>query len=427
MDAPLRAFPLPHEPLIRLLGAAVLALAAQTAEAQPDALWSGSGEISMTYREQAGGTVYGRNASNIHETIETDIISTIEVGGVSGPSDDDPGSLSLSNVGDDEAPRDLGDVDVNVGTLSLNDSIVSGRFAVTRPTSVMTMLLSELRSTSVFTVSTGGTFTAQVSHVAISVREGGIARISGCTGSVGSTIGADVEIDSSTLGSSGFRGKQVVTNSTITGPQGSIREGESHFDASSLDVVGDLTVGGNTTSAPPTDTDLIMTSSVFESGTGAVRAGVGLATTFEMRGASTWRSFGPFAISNPTTQADINSGSRIDARADFILGGSFVTIGSTTATSSRIDVAGDFDLAPTIAGTLTIEDGGVVDVDGTLVIGPLATLNLNGGTLRVGALDNSQGGVLNENGGTLIVPEPASAAALVAASLALAGLRRRRR
>lgn len=122
--------------------------------------------------------MFGRNASNVHETIETDIISPIEVGGASGPSDDDPGSLSLSNVGEDDAPRDLGDVDVNVGTLSLSDSIVSGRFAVTRPTSVMTMLLSELRSTPQFTVSSGGTFTAQGSHVAISVREGGIARIS---------------------------------------------------------------------------------------------------------------------------------------------------------------------------------------------------------------------------------------------------------
>lgn len=106
----------------------------------------------------------------------------------------------------------------------------------------------------------------------------------------------------------------------------------------------------------------------------------------------------------PDHQADINSGSRIDARADFILGGSFVTIGSTTATSSRIDVAGDFGLAPTIVGTLTIEDGGTVDVDGTLRIGPLATLNLNGGTL--------------------IVPEASGSAPLVAA--ALARLRRRR-
>ncbi len=67
------------------------------------------------------------------------------------------------------------------------------------------------------------------------------------------------------------------------------------------------------------------------------------------------------------------------------------------------------------------EIGGVVDVDGTLTIGPLATLNLNGGTLRVGNLDNQ--GMLNENGGTLIVPEPAMPA--FAALLALALVARR--
>jgi len=74
-------------------------------------------------------------------------------------------------------------------------------------------------------------------------------------------------------------------------------------------------------------------------------------------------------------------------------------------------------------GTLTIEDGGDVDVDGTFTIRPLATLNLNGGTLRVGAFDNQ--GTFNENGGTLIVPEPAATG--VAALLALALVARRRR
>jgi len=87
---------------------------------------------------------------------------------------------------------------------------------------------------------------------------------------------------------------------------------------------------------------------------------------------------------------------------------------------------GNYDEDTFSNGTLTIEDGGYVDVDGTFTIRPLATLNLNGGTLRVGNLDNSQGGVLNENGGTLIVPEVAGVASPLTAALALALLRRHR-
>jgi hypothetical protein len=142
-----------------------------------------------------------------------------------------------------------------------------------------------------------------------------------------------------------------------------------------------------------------------------------------MRG-STWRSFGPFSISGENTQVDVGSGSHIDAGADFGIGNAHVTVASI-AEESRIDVAGDFYLDGSLA-VLTIEDGGYVDVDGTLSISPLATLNLNGGTLRVGNLDNSQGGVLNENGGTLIVPEVAGIAPPLAAALTLALLRRRR-
>lgn len=76
----------------------------------------------------------------------------------------------------------------------------------------------------------------------------------------------------------------MITNTTVTGTNGNLRQGEFDFENVSLDMQGDFTVGGNTTSAPPTDTDFVLTSSLFESETGSVRAGVGIATTFEMRG-----------------------------------------------------------------------------------------------------------------------------------------------
>ena len=411
--------------LLRLAGIAAIALAAPRAEAQPDAVWSASGDVLVRYRTSPGGTLYGRTTAMIPQTAETDVIVDIEVGASSNnPADVDPGSLSLSNVGDAATPRDLGDVDVNIGTLSLNDSFVTGRFDVDKPTSVMVMRLSGVGGQGVL-VRDGGTFTAEASQISGTVRAGGVARVSGCTGGLGSVIGADIEIDGSILGSTDFQGKQVIKNSTITTFLSRLRQGEFDFENVSLDVESDFTVGGSTTGAVPTDTDFLMTSSVFESGTGLVRAGVGIATDFTMRG-STWRSFGLFQIGGNNTQVDVGSGSHIDARADLGVGNAHVTVASI-AEESRIDVAGDLDLDGSLATVLTIEDGGYVDVDGTLTIGPLATLNLNGGTLRVGNLDNSHGGVLNENGGTLIVPEAAGIAPPLAAALALALTASRRR
>ena len=147
-----------------------------------------------------------------------------------------------------------------------------------------------------------------------------------------------------------------------------------------------------------------------------------------MQGAAFWRSIGLFQFLGSMVTADLSSASRIEAGTHLWIGGARVTVRSGVGTDSRIDVAGDLGLGnvdeDTFSnGTLAIEDGGYVDVDGTFTIRPLATLNLNGGTLRVGAFDNQ--GTFNENGGTLIVPEPAATG--VAALLALALVARRRR
>jgi len=197
MHASARLLPFPLTALFRTLGIALLAFDAAPAEAQIEN-WSASGEVSMTYRTQPAGTVYGRNAATISETVATDIISTIEVGGTSGPSDDDPGDLDLVYAGEEGAPRNIGDVDVNVGTFSLNSSIVTGRIDVTRPTGVVSMQLSATGPGMSLNVRDGGTLTAQASHVSASVTGGGIARVSGITGSLSSGIGADIEIDAST-------------------------------------------------------------------------------------------------------------------------------------------------------------------------------------------------------------------------------------
>ena len=77
MNAPARSFPLPLHSMIRLLRGAVLALAAAPA----GAAWDASGEVDMRYRTEVGGTLFGRTAATISETLDTDIIVSLEVGG----------------------------------------------------------------------------------------------------------------------------------------------------------------------------------------------------------------------------------------------------------------------------------------------------------------------------------------------------------
>jgi hypothetical protein len=79
-------------------------------------------------------------------------------------------------------------------------------------------------------------------------------------------------------------------------------------------------------------------------------------------------------------------------------------------------------------GTLTVGDGATIIVHGTFQIGAEAVVNLEaGGTIYAAALDD-QGGTINQNGGTLVVPEPdANALALVAAGIVAARRSRQRR
>ena len=54
-------------------------------------------------------------------------------------------------------------------------------------------------------------------------------------------------------------------------------------------------------------------------------------------------------------------------------------------------------------GTLTVADGGEVRVTNTLKVWSTGTVNLDGGTLDAAAIDDTDGGAFNMNGGTLSV------------------------
>lgn len=86
-------------PLLLNLGLAFLALAASPAEAQLES-WGASGDVRMRYRTEVGAPLLTRTAATVPETVESDIIVDLKIGGTSSIADEDPGTMSLSSVGD---------------------------------------------------------------------------------------------------------------------------------------------------------------------------------------------------------------------------------------------------------------------------------------------------------------------------------------
>jgi hypothetical protein len=103
-----------------------------------------SGDVLLWYRTEVGAPRLARTAATVPETVESDVIDELEIGGTSSIADEDPDTMSLSSVGDSETPRAIGDFDVKVGTLSLNDSFVYAQAGGSvGPLGALTMLLSE--------------------------------------------------------------------------------------------------------------------------------------------------------------------------------------------------------------------------------------------------------------------------------------------
>jgi len=425
MSYPTRC-PLAFPPVLLLL------LAAAPALAQPGASWTESGIVDiLVYPVDGGGGRVNRDAASV---LESDTIDEIQIGDSGLVGNQIPGTLAIEGVGSVETPRHLGDVTVSVGDLDLNGAIVdAGAIRIGVDTSSaqhdpspgsMSILLSDVRND--VTVR-NGTLGCQASSLAgLTVLDDGHAQVSGCLlEAVSTTGGAELSIQGSTVNAAApnLRGTTTIASTTIDSAGGTIVEGEIRIGEPGLPVIWDssstITVGQNVHT-----TDLIVTESTIESGTAILRGG-GL-TGVALQGAATWRAIDLFQVLGGTVTLDVNSGSRVHALDRLWLALGQVTVGSGVEADSRIDVDGDFGLGNVdedsfSTGTLTIEDAGVVDVDGTLYIRPLATLNLNGGTLRVSQLVNE--GTLNENGGTLIVPEAVGAAPALAA---LAALGRRR-
>jgi hypothetical protein len=412
--------------LLPLFSMVSIALAAAPAAAQPGATWTESGFVTILVRN--GGVLQGREASGV---LENDVIEEIVIGRRGTAASRLPGSLSINGIGTQDFPRDLGEIDLYVGELEVTSVFAD---------SLTSMSVGSISDTEQWDPSVGalvvrlsqflvpvnlrhGTVTCEQSTMDV-LASGGRTVFSGCAGGASTKIDElspfdppVVTVDGSALNSFDAGGGTIsVSDSSIDTFNERVRGGDVTIGLAgpvSWDDDGTLTV------APTTPNPLPVTFLLSSGSTIETKATLMAADDVTIQGASTWRSFDPMRMIS--TNTDVRSASIVDARSDLEIAGS-VTIGSDVAADSRIDVGGNLLLSP---GTLTIEDGGFVDVAGTLTISPTGTLNLNGGTLRVANLVEE--GTLNENGGTLILPEAGATASAIAAALSLAIARSRSR
>jgi hypothetical protein len=382
---------------------------------------------------RAGATVL--DPTNI---AENDVITEITIGDQKLVNTHQPGDLTIVTEGNFETLRDLGTVDIESGDLEIQSSLIgSARIHVGDDSDTQFTDPSLGTCTVSFTtIETGwvlvdyGTATIQASNIPwLRISELGNAIVTG------STIGA---IDMANAGGGslfmqgglleGGAGDQMTGSVLIHSAElhsfnanlenGDIDIGLGGFTRTTYDAVLNLTLGAETTGVV---TNITIAETDVTSPIGTVRGGD---TDAGMQQASTWDVAGLlriYAHAGESTQLRVSSASRVDAGTLSVYGddGSLLATGEDTV----VHVDGDLELGklgagPAIgAGTLTVQDGAHLSVDGTLVIHPLAVLNLEpGGTVRTTALNNL--GTINENGGTLTIPEPGGAAAAALAALA---------
>ena len=424
---------------LTLLALGIALALPMAAAAQPGA-WTESGDVQILVYANGGGSRFGREAD---EVLETDLIDEILIGDSGLIGNQHPGTLSIAGVGSAETSRELGDVEIDVGLLEINGSFVDADIGIGVTTfgpfhepsaGSMTFTLSQMTGDMYVGNGTLGATFCTLDDV--TVNDLGHAIIDNCTidhisgDGVSGTDGSEIEITQShvTAGLPNYRGDVFISNSTLDSVMGTILDGTiqigSFGEPVDWNASNTITVGSGTYS-----TDLVVTESTIDSAISILR-GSG-PTAVRLHGAAIWRAATRFQLQSPTTTLDVRGGSRVESADALWIGSALVEVGSTVAADSRIEVAGNLDLGRSsdttfsAGGTLTIEDGGVVDVDGTLHIYAPAVLNLEpGGVLRVGAL--IEDGTLNENGGTLIVPEPGISLLSLAAVGVLAHVARRR-
>ena len=176
--------------------AALLAVALAADAHAGIANWSESGTVDIRVIELGGpSTPVGKDASNV---LDTDTVDSIDVGKSGLLASQQTGTLTISGAGEVGSPRDLGDVEVKVGLLELNDAIVGSNFLrvgivissqFTDPSQgTLSVLLSDVSNNVTIR---NGFLTCQASRMAnVTVDHASHAQIAGCVIEAFSASGA---------------------------------------------------------------------------------------------------------------------------------------------------------------------------------------------------------------------------------------------
>jgi hypothetical protein len=151
-------------------------------------------------------------------------------------------------------------------------------------------------------------------------------------------------------------------------------------------------------------------------------------------GSSHWTNAGELAFGTSSVVGPVEM--TIGAGTRFHNGGTARVAGhpawqhlTVSGDGTELEIDGDLRIgeylfhnqAQLFSGNVMVADGATVIVHGELAIQPLGVLNLEpGGTVYATSLDND--GTINENGGTLVLPEAGAAASILAAIGTIAAL-----
>lgn len=281
--------------------------------------------------------------------------------------------------------------------------------------------------------------------------------------------GSSLWVQASTVGSvEVFEASAYIENSRIntlwthagsyTRMQGSIAVALAHCPLRGTVDIEDSTLRcGSAQIELDADVDLspVLTSSVTLEVTGLLRVDKGsfrvshaIATTGSVEVAaddgslhildSTWTNAGGVQIkagASEPTDMTVGGGSTFHEMGTVRVSGlpAFQVL-TVTDPTTEFEIDGDLRIGEYLIGSLpyaysgnvTVKNGATLIVHGTLALNPLGVLNLESGA-KVYAASLDDAGTINENGGELIVPEPAETSAAASATVALCALVRRRR
>lgn len=396
------------------------------------ATWIESGDVDIAI------STPGTELVEAADVESSDVMAYVYVGGTS-----TTGEVTVVGEGDITTRKQLGDWDIRQGTGDIQTVIgefsarvtIGSSAAPTATAGVLNILNSDLDDMSSFAVYQGTLNVIGSLIGSVEVYEDGAfytslgSRLGNLTTQEDSYTSITESIVSSTQRCS-LRSTVIVEDSSFR-----CRHIEIATSGASVADVDFRAVGAPSVTLEATDLfevqsgDVAVESAVVTTG----ELTLGAYGTYMAIAASLWTNAGGTSVdpADPTSPARlvIGAGTDFHELADFRVAGypgwQHLTVNGA---GTELEVDGDLfvgeyldfrDRPQTFSGNVTVSNGAVVIVDGTLVVRPQGVLTIeSGATVYAATVENA--GTITENGGTLVVPEPGATLAALAAFAALA-------